>query len=198
MNVKRPPAPIAPPKEPLSLQGATLRGNRQAKVAIEEFTDYQCPYCGKLATNTLPTVMREYVDSGKVLFALRNLPLQELHPWADPAARAALCAGEQGRYWPMHDVLFGNQKALNLDGLHAAARTVDLAKAEFDACLSSEAIKVRLQEDQNLAAQLRVTGTPTLFVGRLEDGRLRVTQRFGGAQSASVLKSVLDRLLDTQ
>ena len=76
-----------------------------------EFSDFECPYCGKFSTEVLPTLQKQYIETGRLLFAFRNLPLK-IHPHAEAAAFAASCAGEQQKFWPFHDLLFANPKAL--------------------------------------------------------------------------------------
>ena len=100
-----------PPKDPLPLEGAAIRGNRSATVAIVEYSDFKCPACGQFATGTLPAIERRYVDTGKVLLAFRQYPMDR-RPLAQKAAEAAICAGDQGKFWEMHDQLFAHQGRL--------------------------------------------------------------------------------------
>jgi len=84
-------------------------GSKDAKVTLVEFTDYQCPYCGKHASSTGKQIKSDYIDTGKIKFVLKDFPLTSIHPNAFKAAEAARCAGEQGKYWEMHDKLFESQ-----------------------------------------------------------------------------------------
>ena len=106
-----PPVPPAPPlpKDPVDLAGAILAGNPSAHVAMIEFSDFECAFCGRFTRDTEPTLWHEYVDSGQLLVAFRHLVLEERHPHALRAAEAGECANRQGQFWPMHDVLFHNQ-----------------------------------------------------------------------------------------
>src|SRR5881628_2783703 len=88
---------------------ARSKGRRDAPVTVYEMSDFQCPYCRDFALNTLPTLEREYVASGKVRFVFINLPLTKLHANAVAAAEAAMCAAQQQKFWPMHDLLFQRQ-----------------------------------------------------------------------------------------
>jgi protein-disulfide isomerase len=96
----------------LSVDGAPSMGNGDAKVTLIEFSDYQCSFCGRHFSQTLPRLMTEYVKTGKVKYVLRDFPLEPIHPLAFKAAEAARCASDQGKYWEMHDRLFSNQQAL--------------------------------------------------------------------------------------
>ncbi len=190
-----PPHPGLPlPSDPLSLDGAMLRGQRTAKAAIVEFTDLQCPYCGLFARETLPRVLREDVDTGKVLFALREFPLESIHPFALHAADALECAGLQGRFWEMHDALFADQSHLDDTSLARQADALGINGARFQACLNGRVSdKVRL--DTSSGRAVGVSGTPTFFIGRLEEGKVKTAVRLAGAQSWAQIAAALDRLL---
>src|SRR5262245_19890531 len=96
----------------ISLDGAPSMGNPSARIGIVEFVDFQCPYCGMHATQTLPQIVTDYVKTSKIRYFFKDLPIENLHPEAFKAAEAAHCAGEQGKYWEMHDLLFKYQQAL--------------------------------------------------------------------------------------
>src|SRR5262249_17984609 len=121
-----------------SVTDAPALGQADAPVTLVEFSDYQCPYCRMFFSDTFPTLRREYIDTGKVRYVFRDYPLAQMHPQARKAAEAAHCAGEQGKYWEMHDLLFQNQQALALPQLSEYARNLGLDGASFDACLQSE------------------------------------------------------------
>ncbi len=84
-------------------------GDENAPIVMLEFSDFQCPFCGKFWAETLPQIEKNYVDTGKVLFVYKDFPLREIHPFAQKAAEAALCAGDEGNFWEYHDELFKNQ-----------------------------------------------------------------------------------------
>lgn len=136
-------------------------------VVVVEFTDFQCPFCARHATGTVPE-LRKALD-GQARYVVVNLPLEN-HPQAIPAAEAAECAAEQGKYWEMHDALFARQSELAATnyGLVAAALGVDVGR--FDACLQADAALARVKADVALAARLGVRATPTLFIGRMNSG----------------------------
>lgn len=190
---RRPEPPL--PSEPLSLDGATTLGNRTAKVAVIAFSEFQCPYCGVFARDTWPTLERSFVQSGKVLFAFRHLPLESIHPFAAQAAQAAECAGRQGKFWQMHDLLFKDQKRLDVPSLREHAKALGLAPSDFARCLDGE-MTAKVQRDASTAKALGVSATPTFFIGSLQaDGRVKVVQRLAGAQPLAQFTAALDKLL---
>jgi protein-disulfide isomerase len=105
------------------LAGRPAKGASGARVILIEFSDFECPYCGRHFRQTLPRIDREYVQTGKVRYVFRHFPLESLHKEAFKAAEAALCAGDQQKFWEMHDRLFAHQDALATGKLpgHAAA-----------------------------------------------------------------------------
>src|SRR5689334_12321708 len=103
--------PQPPPEIPLPVGGEPFKGSPAARVAIVEYSDFQCPYCGEYAREIFPRLDSNYIKSGKVRYYFRDLPLAS-HTFALGAAQAARCAGEQGKFWEMHDHLFANQTAL--------------------------------------------------------------------------------------
>ena len=110
----------------VSLAGAPVKGENNAKVTLVEFTDYQCPFCSRHYRQTWPQLEQEYIKTGKVKLVLRDMPLEAIHPQALKAAEAAHCAGEQGKYWEMHDRLFANQNALARKDLSDSAQALGL------------------------------------------------------------------------
>src|SRR4051794_7424651 len=108
----------------ISIQGAPARGSADAKVVVIEYSDFQCPYCGKFARETFANVEQKYIAPGRVRYVFRNFPLDESHPKAFKAADAAECANQQGKFWEMHAQLFANQQALDPGDLASHARAV--------------------------------------------------------------------------
>lgn len=189
---RRPEPPV--PVEPVSLEGAAIRGNRIAKVAVIEHSDFQCPYCGRFAREILPELEKGYVATGKVLLAFRQFPLT-IHAFAEKAAEAAECAGRQGRFWEMHDRLFVNQQQLDAASLQAHAKALQLGPKVFEACLAGEAAD-KVKQDTETGKALLVTGTPTFFIGTIQpDGRVKVVQRVSGALPLAQFEAALDRVI---
>jgi protein-disulfide isomerase len=186
-----------PPSHPVSLDGAWIAGNKSAKVAIIEYSDFQCPYCGTVEREALPEIRKRYVDSGKVLLAFRHLPLEGIHPFALNAAQAAECAGREGKFWEMHDRLFARQGQLDDSSLRQSFSALGLGGRRFDDCLAGSTIN-KIRGEAKDANALAVTGTPTFLFGRtLGDGRVSVAQRLSGALPTVQFEQILDRLLES-
>jgi protein-disulfide isomerase len=191
----RKPRVIPLPAATLSLEGASSKGASTAPVVLVEFTDFECPYCGRFARDLFPALVREYVDTGKVQVAVRHLPLQ-MHPLALGAGAAAECARRQGRFWEMHDELFREGVTRDESTLKTLAQTLGLDLSEFNRCMSGEG-KAAASADAQLAETLGVTGTPSFFVGRrLADGRVRVVTTLSGAAPILEFRTALDRALN--
>jgi protein-disulfide isomerase len=180
----------------LSLRsGETFRGDSGAHVAIIEYADFECPYCGEFERETFPQILSDYIATGKLKYFYRDLPLPG-HARALPAARAARCAGEQGKYWEMHDSLFARQEALSAPALLDRAQTLGLDAAKFTECQSSQKYVDDIQNSISEAQQLRIDGTPTFFLGVVEpSGDVTIKKRLQGTAPFEVFKTGIDALL---
>jgi protein-disulfide isomerase len=136
------------------------RGPSDAKVTIVEFSDFQCPYCGSAFT-TVEQLMQQY--AGKVKLVFRQFPLP-IHPQAEKAAEASLCAADQGKFWEFHDMLFKNQKKLDISDLKANAAAVGLDGPKFAQCLDSGEKKKQVDLDLEAGQAVGVNGTPAFFI----------------------------------
>jgi len=189
---------IAKPSEVQPLDDAQVRGNSKASVAIIEYSDFQCPYCARFANDTLLTLEKEYVDTGRVLLAFRHLPLVDIHPFAQKAAEAAECAGQSGRFWQMHDRLFSDQKSLNEPGLLASGAAVGLETKSFATCLAGSTAE-KVKADAAQAGKLGLTGTPAFLIGAVQTtGGVKVTDVLSGARPIGEFRAVLDRALSAR
>jgi len=158
--------------EPNRIQVATAdfpsRGPSAAPVTIVEFSDFECPYCSGLFP-TLKQVEKAYGDKVRIVY--RQFPLTAIHPHAQKAAEASLCANEQQHFWEFHDSLFGNQRDLTVEALKRRAEEMKLDSAAFNACLDSGKHADAITKDIDEGARAGVTGTPALFInGRLLSG----------------------------
>jgi protein-disulfide isomerase len=159
---------LEPARVEVEADGFPARGPEDAPVTIVEFSDFQCPFCYRLLPS-LRQVVEEYGDQVRLVF--RQFPLSSLHPAAQKAAEAALCANDQGRFWEMHDAMFENQQALGVDQLKETARSLGLDGAEFDSCLDSGQFAAEVAADLQAGRAAGVTGTPALFInGRFLSG----------------------------
>ena len=139
---------------------APVRGSPMAPITITEFSDFECPYCGE-AHPMLQEVLRQY--EGKVRLIFMHYPLDG-HPHAAAAARAAVAAQNQGRFWEMTDKLFENQHALEQEHLERYAADLGLDVDRFRADLIAEETQARIDANKALGQQLGVAGTPTFFI----------------------------------
>ena len=190
----------APFKEAtINLDGAPVLGDKNAKVTLVEFSDYQCPFCARNFQQTFPQVNTEYVKTGKVKYIFRDFPLESIHPLAFKASEAARCGGEQGKYWEMHEILFTNQTKLAADDLTAHAKAAGVDSAKFKACMDSGRQAAKIRSDQADGRQAGVTGTPGFFMGLTQPNAstLKAVKFISGAQPYANFKDAIDSLLAT-
>ena len=152
---------LGPPRMEVGFDLARVRGNPKARVMIVEFSDFQCPYCSQVVA-TLKNVLTKHQDS--VALAFRDMPMTQIHPQALMAAEAARCAGEQGKFWEYHDLLFGDQYRLERNALLEKARSLKLDDKQFDSCLTKEKYKTQIQQDSQEGMRAGVSGTPGFFI----------------------------------
>ena len=188
-----PTAPAAPVRA--SLGDVPALGRPAAPVTLVEFSDYQCPFCQRFFLATLPALRKDYIDTGKVRYVFRDFPLDQIHPQARKAAEAVHCAGEQGKYWEMHDVLFGNQQALQPPKLSEHARALGLDGARFDQCLTSGTHAARVLQGVTDGQAAGVQGTPGFVVARTTPGDTVEGTLVVGAQPVEVFRRLIDELL---
>jgi protein-disulfide isomerase len=172
----------------------TILGAADAPVTVVEFTDYQCPFCKRFVQTTFPLLKREFIDTGKVRWIVRDLPLG-FHPNANKAAQAAHCAGEQGKFWEMRDTLFRNNANLGIEQLPGYAREIGLDGKAFDACLSSDRHQTQIDLDSQEANRVRITGTPSFVIGKTA-GDTVSGQLVIGAQAQAVFTAAIQRIID--
>lgn len=161
-------------------------GEKKAKVTIVEFSDYECPFCGRFHQQTLPQIKENYVKTGKVKLIYRDFPLG-FHAQAQKAAEAAECAGEENKYYEMHDKLFTDGVQGGVDSFKKFAADIGLNTAKFNDCLDSGKMASEVQKDTSDGAQYGVTGTPGFFV----NGQL-----ISGAQPYQVFQQAIEQALN--
>jgi protein-disulfide isomerase len=194
---QRPVQGAAAPSGPVraSVVDAPFLGRADAPVTIVEFSDYECPFCQRFFATTLPAIKREYVDAGKVRYVFRDYPLDQLHPRARKAAEAAHCAGDQGRFWEMHDLLLQNPKALALPQLAEHARSIGIDGARFDECLASGRHAAVVERGSADGAAAGVRGTPGFVIGRTTAGDVVEGTPIRGAQPLETFRRIIDQML---
>jgi len=179
-------------KAKLNLEGFAMLGSKEAPLTIVEFTDYQCPFCQRFHTTSFCDLKKNYIDTGKVRFYSRDLPL-DFHPNAMRAAQAARCANEQGQFWKLRDAMGANPNKLDMDSLLADAADLKMDVNAFRACVESEKYKNAVQTDVMEAMKIGASGTPTFVIGKSTpdgvDGELMV-----GAQPYPLFEQKLKEL----
>ncbi len=162
----------------VSVDDDTVKGDSNAPVTIVEFSDFQCPYCARFYTQTLPQLEQQYIDTGKVKFVYRDFPLAS-HQQAQKAAEAAECAGDQGKYYEMHDILFESGVNGGVDSFKQYASSLSLNTGEFDDCLDSGKYTDEVKNDLKDGQAAGVRGTPSFFINGVP---LRGAQPFSAFQ----------------
>ena len=148
-----------------------ILGNPSAKVTIIEYSDFECPFCGKMFAETIPKLKENFIKNGDVKFIYRHFPLRSIHADAQKAAEASECAGEQGKFWEYHDIVFGKQNLLGIESFKSWAKELGLNSGQFDSCLDSGKYEERVEKDYSDGITLGVNGTPATFInGKLISG----------------------------
>lgn len=179
------------------LAGHPVRGAASARLILVEFSDFECPYCGRHFRETQPQIDREYVQTGKVRYVFRNFPLESIHKEALKAAEAALCAGEQQKFWEMHDRLFAHQDALAPKELPGHAAALGLDVNSFEQCVFGGKYGAAVRQDLAEGQKAGVRGTPAFFLAVVEPGgtRAKAVKLLPGAYPFSAFKDTIDGLL---
>jgi protein-disulfide isomerase len=155
-------------------------GPEDAPITIVEFSDYECPFCQRWYQEVWLRLREEYADQVRLVY--RDFPLTN-HPNAIPAAEAANCAGEQGKYFQFHDLLFGGSRGLSNESYLAYAQQIELDQQEFKTCLDERRYQSEVDADLQWAVELGVSSTPTFFINGIP---------LIGAQPYEVFKQVID------
>lgn len=199
------PAPTAAQPQPTTISSVSLdddpiRGNKDASITLVEFSDYQCPFCKRTFDDTMPDLKSKYIDTGKIKHVYRDYPLP-FHQNALPAAIAAECANEQGKFWDYHDILFSKQTEWeNLSSGNATnAKFKEYATSnnlkgidtnKFNACIDSQKYKDEVDKDIADASTYGVSGTPTFYIGNEEKGYTQIV----GAQPLASFESIINKI----
>ncbi|HUS83145.1 MAG TPA: thioredoxin domain-containing protein [Dehalococcoidia bacterium] len=210
------PTADAPVVVQMDVADAPTKGPKDAKVTIVEFSDFQCPYCARFVTQTMPQILSTYGD--KVLFAFRNYPLPpEMHPYAQKAAEASECANDQGAFWQYHDLLFEKQNDLTaiveadatngvaqvITKMEEYAASLSLDTAKFNECLESGADAEKVSSDATALtdglekAGVSRFGTPSFFInGTFISGAYPFDENSPGYQPGMItFKATIDEAL---
>jgi protein-disulfide isomerase len=173
-----------------------VKGDPNAPLTLVEFTDYECGFCARYIRETYPQILEEYVNTGRVRYVALDLPLESLHPLSFQAARASHCAADQGKFWEMHDRLFGNRQFLGAWAGHAEALGLDVAA--FTECLDGDRHADSVRRDMSEAGKAGAAGTPSFVIARtLADEPTVVVGLVAlrGAQPYEAFRAALDQAL---
>jgi protein-disulfide isomerase len=173
-----------------------VKGDPHAPLTLIEFTDYECGFCARYFRETYPRILEEYVATGRIRYVALDLPLESLHPLSFQAARASHCAADQGKFWEMHDRLFGNRQFLGAWVSHAEAVGLDVAA--FSACLDSDRHADAVRREMSEAGKAGATGTPSFVIGRTLPAEPSVVVglvSLRGAQPYEAFRAALDQAL---
>jgi protein-disulfide isomerase len=177
----------------LTLGDAPRLGEPTARIAVVEFSDYQCPFCARLDHEMLPTLVRDYVTSGVVLYVHKDFPLRS-NPQAVPAALSARCAGAQGKFWEMHRKLYLHQRKLSDKAYPELAKELGLDVSKFNDCRNAKTTRADLLRDIRQGQALGVRETPTLMIGRIGGDRMIVERIAIGNPGYQKLVEEIERL----
>jgi len=170
-------------------------GRDDAPLTLVEFMDYQCPYCRRFHTDSFAELKKQYIDTGKLRFVVRDLPLA-FHPNALPAAEAVRCAGEQGKFWEMREALMLNSNDLSPDSISRYAKDTGVDADRLRGCVQREKYKAEIQKDASAAAAASLSGTPSFVLARTAPEELN-GEVIIGAVPFAVFDAAIKRLLAT-
>jgi protein-disulfide isomerase len=158
--------PSEPARAKLNMEGVQMLGSKDAPITMVEFTDYQCPFCQRFHTTAFNDIKKNFIDTGKVRFYSRDLPLDSMHPNAMRAAMSARCAAEQGQFWKIRDIMGANPDKLDMNSIMADAASLKMDTTAFKSCVESDKYKTSIQSDVLEAMKIGADGTPTFVIGK--------------------------------
>jgi protein-disulfide isomerase len=183
----------------INIEGAPFKGDKNAKLTLIEFSDYECPFCARHFHETLPEIERDYIKTGKVKYVIRDFPIASIHKNAFKAAEAGRCAGEQGKYWEMHEQLFSNQNSLDVNGLLTHAKTIGLDLSAFQQCLESGKYQSKIRRDIADGSKAGIRGTPAFFLGLTQPStqEIKVVRAIEGAHPYNNFQEAIETILSS-
>lgn len=192
---REPPPPLKP--QDISIKGIQLLGKADAPLTLIEFTDYHCSFCQRHAIKTAPSLIKDYVDTGKIRYGVSELPIAALHPKAVELAKAAICGGQQGKYWEMRDLFFKEK----VTDVTVPAKEATLNMEEFDQCMADQATEQQVNASITTAGKLGIKGTPSFVLGKTNSknpGILYAEISIHGAQPYSIFKAEIEKMLNAE
>ncbi|MBI5183813.1 MAG: DsbA family protein [Nitrospinae bacterium] len=188
---KRPPIPTV---ADVSIDDDPRLGDSNAPLTLIEFSEFQCPYCARFHNQIFPKIKMEYIDTGKLFYIFRDYPLS-IHKDAEKSAEAANCAGDQGKYWEMNELLFNKPQGLEIDKIKGYAKELDLKINQFNDCLDNGKYTEEIKKDIMNGQEAGVRGTPSFILGKsTKDGKIKGTF-MRRAMSYETFKIDIDNML---
>ncbi|MDD5057534.1 MAG: DsbA family protein [Sideroxydans sp.] len=188
--------PAKPENLTLKADATFVLGSSDAPLTLVAYTDYQCPFCGRFEATTFPEIKKKFIDTGKLRFILRDLPL-EFHPFALKAAQSVHCAGDQGKYWEMKELVFKNQNKIDVDALAGYAKQLSLDSDTFKHCMDDGKHLQEINDEAKYAHSLGITGTPTFVLGKVVGDSVQ-GKMIVGAQPLAVFEAGIKEMLEKQ
>lgn len=176
---------IGRPRPIIDLTGAPQKGNPEALVALVEFSDYECPFCIRHFRETMPLLEKNYIETGKILYAFRDFPIDQLHPQAIRAHEAAQCVGslQPAKFWDMHNQMFGAPAQHTPEALEASAVGLGIEAGAYRECIASGRTTPGIRATGEQASSFGANGTPAFFIGVIDKAtnQVKITRAISGA-----------------
>jgi protein-disulfide isomerase len=188
-----PSKPQLPTATTIDMDDDPVLGDQDAKIAIVEFSDYQCPFCQRFHTYLLPIIKERFIDTGQAKLVYRDLPLN-FHPEAENAAVAANCAGEQGKYFEMNEVLFANHSRLSSGLYSQLAADLSLDLKQFETCRNGSEQLEEVRKDREYTDEINIAATPSFFVGIVKGNNITKARYLEGAVPPARFSAIIKQL----
>ena len=192
-------ASLGRPRPIVDLTGAPQKGNPEAVVALVEFSDYECPFCIRHFRETMPLIEKNYIQTGKILYAFRDFPIDQLHPQAIRAHEATQCVNsvQPAKYWDMHNKMFGAPTQHTPEALEATVIGLGVDAAPYRECLASGRTTAGIRATSEQANSFGANGTPAFFIGLIDkaNNQVKIIRAISGAvpftQFAQAIEAVM-------
>jgi len=188
--------PQAKKAGPIKIADSPTIGDKKAQIAVIEFSDYQCPYCRRHFQQTLPEIEKNYIDTGKVKYVMKQFPLG-FHAKAKGASIAALCMDKikPGSYWKAHKAIFNGETKLESSAYLALAKSLKIKQSRYEKCVDDPAMAKVVDTDMAQGESVGVSGTPAFLVGKIVNGEVVDGRLITGARPYSSFSNAIDQLL---